>query len=41
MPPARQARQQLSTMPGRYVPKKGERVAVLLCGANTKAVDFS
>ncbi|MEQ9609161.1 MAG: threonine/serine dehydratase [Kiloniellaceae bacterium] len=25
---------------GRYVPAKGERVAVLLCGANTTAVDF-
>ncbi len=30
-----------SLLSGRYVPKKGERVAVLLCGANTKAVDFS
>jgi threonine dehydratase len=26
---------------GRYRPAKGERVAVLLCGANTNAVDFS
>ena len=25
---------------GRYRPAKGERVAVLLCGANTNAVDF-
>jgi len=25
---------------GRYVPAEGERVAVLLCGANTTAVDF-
>jgi threonine dehydratase len=25
---------------GRYRPEKGERVAVLLCGANTNAVDF-
>jgi len=25
---------------GRYVPAPGERVAVLLCGANTNAVDF-
>jgi len=26
---------------GRYQPSKGERVAVLLCGANTNVVDFS
>jgi threonine dehydratase len=26
---------------GRYRPKEGERVAVLLCGGNTTAVDFS
>jgi threonine dehydratase len=25
---------------GRYQPSKGERVAVLLCGANTTAVKF-
>ncbi len=25
---------------GRYCPSQGERVAVLLCGANTTAVDF-
>ena len=25
---------------GRYRPAAGERVAVLLCGANTNAVDF-
>jgi len=25
---------------GRYRPSPGERVAVLLCGANTTAVDF-
>jgi threonine dehydratase len=25
---------------GRYRPAPGERVAVLLCGANTDAVDF-
>jgi threonine dehydratase len=25
---------------GRYQPSKGERVAVLLCGANTTAVRF-
>jgi threonine dehydratase len=25
---------------GRYRPKPGEKVAVLLCGANTTAVDF-
>jgi threonine dehydratase len=25
---------------GRYRPEKDERVAVLLCGANTNAVDF-
>jgi threonine dehydratase len=25
---------------GRYRPEKDERVAVLLCGANTAAVDF-
>jgi threonine dehydratase len=25
---------------GRYAPSPGERVAVLLCGANTTAVDF-
>ena len=30
-----------SLLSGRYIPKKGERIAVLLCGANTKAVDFS
>jgi threonine dehydratase len=26
---------------GRYVPAPGERVSVLLCGANTDAVDFA
>jgi threonine dehydratase len=26
---------------GRYRPAKDERVAVLLCGANTTAVDFA
>jgi threonine dehydratase len=25
---------------GRYRPQPGERIAVLLCGANTTAVDF-
>lgn len=25
---------------GRYVPREGERVAVLVCGSNTTAVDF-
>jgi len=28
-------------MSGRYKPSKGERVAVLLCGANTDAVAFA
>jgi threonine dehydratase len=26
---------------GKYRPRGGERVAVLLCGANTAAVDFA
>jgi threonine dehydratase len=25
---------------GRYVPERGERVGVLVCGGNTTAVDF-
>jgi threonine dehydratase len=25
---------------GRYVPAKGERIAVLVCGSNTTAVNF-